>query len=69
MIERLFTQTYSPCYECDHGDNDNDNDDDNGDDDNYDDDSPGDEVVFARHEDVLLAKDVLLLLCLHYVLK
>ena len=31
-------------------------------------DSPGDEVVLARHEDVLLAEDVFLLLCLNYVL-
>ena len=30
---------------------------------------PGDEVVLARHEDVLLAEDVLLLLSFHYVLQ
>ena len=31
-------------------------------------DRPGDEVVLARHEDVFLAEDVFLLLCLNYVL-
>ena len=31
--------------------------------------SPGDEVVFARHQDVLLAEHMFLLLGFHYVLR